>query len=124
MQYPFRKNIWYRHLTDKATKSVSCQSQTENHISHPSITADQSKQIHSSSNKILMASINQNTNQPLPQGTNISHTETPPESRTKQLLGTNNLPVDFKNSNSSPNIQLIDNIPQSLRPKNSTQIKK
>ena len=71
-----------------------------------------------------MASINQNTNQPLPQGTNISHTETPPESRTKQLLGTHNLPVDFKNSNSSLNIQLIDNIPQSLTPKNSTKIKK
>ena len=103
---------------------MSCQSQTENHIAHSSITTDQSKQIHSSSNEIFVASINQNTNQPLTQGTNISHTENPPESRAKQLLGTNNLPVDFKNSNSSPNIQLIDNIPQSLRPKNSTQIKK
>ena len=27
---------------------MSCQSQTENHISHPSVTTDQSKQIHSS----------------------------------------------------------------------------
>ena len=70
-----------------------------------------------------MSSTDPNTNQPLPKGTNISHTENPPESRTKQL-DINNLPVDFKNSHSSPNIWLTDNIPQTFRPKNSTQIKK
>ena len=42
----------------------------------------------------------------------------------KQLSDTNSLPVDFKSSHSSLNIWLIDNIPQTLRPKNSTQIKK
>ena len=42
------------------TKSVSCQSQTENHISHPSVTTDQSKQIHSSSNQSPVASADQN----------------------------------------------------------------
>ena len=57
------------------TKSVSCQSQTENHISHPSITTDQSKQIHSSSNQISVTSTDQNTNWPSPQGTNISYRE-------------------------------------------------
>ena len=34
------------------------------------------------------------------------------------------MPADFKNSHSSLNIRLIDKIPQTLIPKNSTQIKK
>ena len=58
------------------TKSVSCQSQIENHISHSS-TIDQSNQIHSSSDQILVSSTNQNANQPLSLGTNISHKENP-----------------------------------------------
>ena len=103
---------------------MPCQSQTENRISHPSITTDQSKQIHSSSNQISVTSTDQNTNWPSPQGTNISYRENPPESRKKQLSDTKSLPVDFKTSHSSRNIWLIDNIPQTLRPKNLAQIKK
>ena len=72
-----------------------------------------------------MSSTDQNTNQSLPQGINISHTENPSESSTKQLSDTNSLPAaDFKNSHPSLNIRLIDNIPQTLRLENSTQIKK
>ena len=72
-----------------------------------------------------MSSTDQNTNQPLPQGINISRTENPPESSTKQLSDTNSLPeADFRNSYLSLNIRLIDNIPQTLRLENSTQIKK
>ena len=71
-----------------------------------------------------MSLTDQNTNQALPQGTNISHTENPPESKTKQLSDTDNLPADFKNSHTSLNIPLIDIIPHNLRPKNSTQSKK
>ena len=70
-------------LIKQPTKSVSYQPQTENHISHFSIATDQLKQIHSSSNQMSVASTDQNTNQPSPQGTNISHRENPPESRTK-----------------------------------------
>ena len=106
------------------TKSVPWQSQTENHISHPSITTDQSKQFHSSSNQISVAPADQNTNRLSPQGTEISYTRNPPESRKKQISDTNSLPVDFKNFHSSLNIRLIHKIPQTLRPKNSTQIKK
>ena len=105
----------------KQLKSVSCQSQTENHISQSS-TTDQSNQIQLPSNQISVSSTDQNTNQPLPQGTNITYTENPPDYSTKQYQ-THNLPVYFKNSHSSLNIQLIDNIPQTLRPKNLTQIK-
>ena len=105
-------------------KSVSCQPQTENHISHPSITTDQSKQIHASSNQISVASADQNTDRPSPQVSDISYTENPHESVKKQITDTNSLPVDFKNSHPSLNIWLIDSIPQTLRPKNSTQIKK
>ena len=73
-----------------------------------------------------MASADQNTNQPSPQqGSDISYTENHLlASRKKQISDTNSLPVDFKNSHSSLNIQLIDKIPQPLRPKDSTQIKK
>ena len=101
---------------------MSCQSQTENPISHPSITTGQSKQIHSS-NQISVASTDQITNQPSPEGT-ASCIENPPECRKNQLSDTNSLPVNFKNSDSSLNIRLIDNIPQTLRPKNLTQMKK
>ena len=69
-----------------------------------------------------MSSTDQSINQPLLQGTNISHTENPPESRTKLLSYTDNLLANFKNSHSSLNIQLIDNIPKTLRSKNPTQI--
>ena len=70
VQYPLRK----RHLQfiKQTTKLVPCQSQTENHVSHLSITTDQSKQFHSSSNQISGASVDQITNWPSPQGTNIS----------------------------------------------------
>ena len=102
---------------------MPCQSQTENHISHPSITTDQSKQVHSS-NQTSVAPADQNTNRLSPQGREISYTENPPESRKKQISDTNSLPADFKNFHSSLNIRLIDKIPQTLRPKNSTQIKK
>ena len=105
------------------TKSVSCQSQTENHISHSS-TTDQSNQIHSSSKQISVSPTDQNINQHSPQGTNIRHTKNPPESSTKQFSDTNSLPVDFKNSHSSLNIRLFNNIPQTLRLRNFTQIKK
>ena len=54
------------------TKSVPCQSQTENHISHPSITTDQSKQIHSSSDQLSVASADQNSNRPSPQVTLVT----------------------------------------------------
>ena len=108
----------------QTTESVPCQSQTENHISHPSITTDQSKQVHSSSNQTSVAPADQNTNRLSPQGREISYTENPPESRKKQISDTNSLPADFKNFHSSLNIRLIDKIPQTLRPKNSTQIKK
>ena len=106
------------------TKSVSCQSQTENHISHSSITTDQSKQIHSSSGQLSVASADQNTIRPSPQGSGISYTENPPASRKKRISDTNSLSVDLKNSHSGLNIRLIENIPQTLRPKYSTEIKK
>ena len=78
------------------TKSVYCQSQTENHISHSSITTDQSKQIHSSSGQLSVASADQNTIRPSPQGSGISYTENPPTSRRKQISDTNSLSVDLK----------------------------
>ena len=95
---------------------MSCQS-------HPSITTDQSKQIHSSSTNYQW---HQQTK------THISHhyndmtlaTENPPASRKKQISDTKSLPADFKNSHSSLNIRLIDNIPETLWPKSSTQTKK
>ena len=102
---------------------MSCQSQTENHISHPSITTDQSKQIHSSSNQLSVASADQNAYRPSPQRHDISYRENPPASRKKQISDTKSLPADFKNSHSSLNIWLIDNIPETLRPKSSTQTK-
>ena len=74
-------------------------------------STDQSNQIQSSSNQISVSSTGQNTDQLFPQGTNITHTENPPES-TKQSSDTKNPPVDFKNSYSSLHIRLIDNIPQ------------
>ena len=61
---------------------------------------------------------------PLSVTSDISYIENPPASRKKQISDTNSLSADFKNSHSSLNIRLIDNIPQTSRPKNSTQIKK
>ena len=69
-----------------------------------------------------MSSKEQNTNQPLPQGTNISHTENPLQNkaviRHKQSASRlQKLPLKPKHS--------IDcEIQQTFRPKNSTQIKK
>ena len=40
----------------------------------------------------------------------------------KPVIKHNSLPVDFENSHSSLNFRLIDNIPQTLRPKNLMQI--
>ena len=82
---------------------MSCQSQTENNISHLS-KIDQSGKTHSSSNQMSVALTERNTNEPLQQVTYISHTEKSPASSTKQLPDTNSLPLDFKNSHSSPNI--------------------
>ena len=103
---------------------MSCQSQTENHISHSSVTTDQSKQIHSSSDQLSVASTDQNSNRPSPQASEISYTENRPAFRKKQISDTNSPSADFKKSHSSQNIRLSDNIPQNLRPKNPTQIKK
>ena len=61
---------------------------------------------------------------PLSVTSDISYIENPPASRKKQISDTNSLLADFKNSHSSLNIRLIDNIPQTSRPKNSPQIKK
>ena len=122
MQYPLSKHIWYR--ARQPTKSVSCQSQTENHISHPSVTTNQSKQIHSSSNQSV-ASADQNTNQPSPHSREVTLvTQKTTCVQKKADTDTNSLPVNFKNSHSSLNIRLNDEIPQTLRPKDSTQIKK
>ena len=71
-----------------------------------------------------MASPDQNTNQPSRQRSDISYTENPHESRKQQISDTNSLSADFKNSHSSLNFWLIDNITQNLKPINSTQIKK
>ena len=70
VQYPLSKRRL--QFIKQTTKLVSCQSQTENHVSHLSITTDQSKQFHSSSNQISGASADQIANWPSPQGTNIS----------------------------------------------------
>ena len=71
-----------------------------------------------------MASPDQNTNQPSRQGSDISYTENPHESRKQQKSDTNSLSADFKISHSSLNFWLIYNITQNLKPINSTQIKK
>ena len=126
VQYPLSKNIWFRHYTvHKTTHQISVLSiSNRKPYLTPHKTTDQSKQIHSSSNQLSVASADRNTNQLSPQWSGISCTENPPASRKKQISDTNSLPVDFKSSHSSLNIWLIDNIPQTLRPKNSTQNKK
>ena len=123
MQYPLSKNIWYRHYTvHKTTHQISVLSFSNR---KPYLTPlNNNWSIKTNSDQLSVASVDQNTNRPSPQGSDISYTENPPAFRKNQISDTNSLPADFKNSQWSLNIRLIDNITQTLRPKNLTQIKK